>query len=87
MKSVVVASVVASAVLIRPDLGVGTTRHRPLSERRPAQGGRRRQVNGMVGSARLRAFQPTTTGVVRAVEERLDGLEVELRAGNLALCL
>jgi excisionase family DNA binding protein len=39
----------------------------------------------MTGTTRLRAVQPTPVGVIRAVEERLDGLERELTAARDAL--
>jgi excisionase family DNA binding protein len=39
----------------------------------------------MTGTTRLSAVQPTPVGVIRAVEERLDGLERELAAARDAL--
>ena len=39
------------------------------------------------GATRLIAVAPTPTGVIRAVEERLDALERDVRAAREALAL
>ena len=98
MTSSVVASVVASAGQTRSVSYVrgGSCRHlrvvSPFGHHHP------KQVNAMtsttasttgstIGMARLTAVAPTPTGVIRAVEERLDALERDVRAAREALAL
>jgi excisionase family DNA binding protein len=92
--SPVVASVVATAGQTRSafDVHGGPTPHlRVLS---PSGGRRPKQVNAMTattglttGTTRLTAVAPTPTGVIRAVEERLDALERHVRATREALAV
>lgn len=98
MTQPVVASVVASAGQTRsaPHVRAGRCRH--LRVVSPSGGDYARQVNVMTstttpttgattGAARLTAVTPTPTGVIRAVEERLDALERDVRAAREALAI
>ncbi|MGH8960058.1 MAG: helix-turn-helix domain-containing protein [Jatrophihabitantaceae bacterium] len=44
-------------------------------------------MTAMTGTTRLTAVAPTPTGVIRAVEERLDALERDVRAAREALAV
>jgi excisionase family DNA binding protein len=85
VKAPVVASVVATNGLIWPDPDDRAKGHRHLAVVSPAGGDPRRWVSRMTGTTRLSAVQPTPVGVIRVVEERLDGLERELAAARDAL--
>ena len=85
MTQPVVASVVASAGQTRAPSDVRRHRPRHLLVASPPRGEASRQVNVMTVPTRLAAVYPTPTGVIRAVEERLDALERDVHAAREAL--
>lgn len=85
MTQSVVASVVASVGQTRAPAYVRRHRPRHLLVASPPPGVPSRQVNAMTVPTRLAAVYPTPTGVIRAVEERLDALERDVRAARDAL--
>lgn len=90
----VVASVVASAAQTRSTSHVRSRPSRHLQVLSPTTGEHPKQVNAVTattgsttGTTRLTVVAPTPTGVIRAVEERLDALERDVRAAREALAL
>jgi excisionase family DNA binding protein len=79
------SQLVASPGQTRRDPADHASPYRHLFVVNPDRGKLRKWVNRMTQTTQLSAVTPTPTGVIRAVEARLDGLERELAAARRAL--
>lgn len=79
------SQLVASPGQTRRDAADHASPYRHLFVVNPDRGELRKWVNRMTQTSQLSAVTPTPTGVIRAVEARLDGLERELAAARRAL--